>query len=253
MISISSILGFASVLAIFVFAILTSTQDYMLFVNIPSLALVLGGTIGSGFVGYGVKTTLKSLLMILGLLKADKFSDKYLLNLIDKIIEWNKINRTKGHMALENIEVPAGEKLLKDGLELVSSGYDKSNVEQILVIKSHAEEKEEQDYVNSLLSLASFAPSFGMIGTIVGLVIMLNDFGSEVNKLGVGLSIALITTLYGILLAQILFKPSAIQLQKRLEQKIKKDDIIIKSLSSFQDKLESMVLRDKLTSILINK
>jgi len=89
-----------------------------------------------------------------------------------------------------------------------------------------------------------------MVGTVIGLVVMLDHLEGDLSALGSGLALALITTLYGIVLAQMLFKPSATQLHQRLMMMAYRDQLIIEGFTLLPLKLETMIVQDRLNSLL---
>ena len=103
------------------------------------------------------------------------------------------------------------------GVSLLTSGYNGNDIKQMLedAVESNFQRKMVQ--ANILNSMASFCPAFGMIGTLVGLVIMFEKMGSDISAIGKGMALALLTTLYGVLLTQLFFKPASEKVRQREE------------------------------------
>ena len=97
---------------------------------------------------------------------------------------------------------------LRGGLQLAVDGVKKENLEEILSDQIQAAKGRIEMTVNLLYSMAGYAPAFGMVGTVIGMVLMLQNI-SDAESLGKGLSVALLTTLYGAVLANLVFTPLA--------------------------------------------
>jgi chemotaxis protein MotA len=93
-----------------------------------------------------------------------------------------------------------------------------------------------------------YAPGFGMVGTIVGLIIMLDNMGDDMANLGKGLALALITTLYGVLLANLLFKPTAAQVTEKQEQEYFRNQLITDGFVLLAEKKDALVVQDRLNA-----
>jgi chemotaxis protein MotA len=252
MISISTLIGFSTVIGLFVYSVQSSTPNYFLFLNLPSLALVLGGTFAATFVSYGAKNVMLAMGDVISLFLTDKFSQKALRKDIARFMEWNRMLRGQGITAVEE-SLSAKERkdsIIMHGVELMSSGYDSKNINYMLSLTAQNRLQEMKRRINILNALTSFAPAFGMVGTIVGLVVMLDSLEGDMGALGSGLALALITTLYGIMIAQMIFKPAATQLNQRVMSSAYRDTLIIEGFSVLPLKLETMMVQDRLNSLL---
>ncbi len=252
MISVSTLIGFSSVIGLFIYSVKTSTSNYFIFLNIPSLMLVLGGTLAATFVSYGAKNVFLSIGDIISLFLPSKYSQKALRLDIARFMEWNRMLRSQGITAIEESLTKNERKdnIIVQGIELLSSGYDSKNINYMLSLTAQNRFQEMKRRINVLNSLTSFAPAFGMVGTVVGLVVMLDHLEGDIGALGQGLALALITTLYGIMLAQMLFKPASTQLNQRLMLSSYRDKLIIEGFSILPLKLETMIVQDRLNSLL---
>ena len=252
MISVSTLIGFSSVIGLFVYSVHASTSNWHIFLNIPSMFLVLGGTFAATFVSYGARQVFYALGDVLSLFKTSKYSQKALRGDIARFMEWNRLLRAQGITAIEESLTKQEKKdmIIAHGMELLSSGYDSKNVSYMLSLTAQNRFQQIKRRINVLNSLSSFAPAFGMVGTIVGLIVMLEHMEGDISALGSGMALALITTLYGIMLAQMLFKPAATQLHQRLLLSSYRDKLIIEGFSLLPLKLETMMVQDRLNSLL---
>ena len=103
---------------------------------------------------------------------------------------------------------------------------------------------------NILKSMAAAAPAFGMIGTLVGLIVMLQGLGADFSSLGSGLAVALITTLYGVLLAQLVFKPAASKVEQREQIRRFRNTLIAEGLALLAERRPPRYIQDMMNSYL---
>ena len=117
--------------------------------------------------------------------------------------------------------------------DLIDSGHDRNSIQ-----------------VEILDTMATFAPAFGMIGTLVGLVIMLGNMGGDPSSIGEGMAVALITTLYGVLLANLILKPAARKLEQKFSIIRYRDKILLEGISMLSNKPHPYTIQDRLNRYL---
>ena len=188
-------------------------------VSLKSCFLVLGGTLISAFLSFS-KETIKDLIQSLSrVLRNEKNNYKMLLKQIEDLA---RLRRVHGIKALESAVNKIENVFLRKGIEMVVDGYDRYEIQNTLEkeLEIYLSSKESQKSV--LLTMAKVAPVFGFVGTIIGLINVLNQIG-EPAQLGQGMSIALLTTLYGLLLSNFIFSPLA----KKLSEYTRADAIML--------------------------
>ena len=212
-----SLIGLAIGFAIVVVAVLATTRDPLLFLNLPGLALVLGGTFAATLTSFSAReigAAIRALLFDAG---SDDRRDH--LGLKD-ILRVAKVLKTDGPRAAEGAVKRVQSPFLRTGLQLVIDGAPADQVTEVLdwrISRLRAHGQEQADVFNAM---AVYAPAFGMVGTLLGLVGMLRDVGGGIEEIGAGLSIALVTTFYGIVLANAVFKPLAVTLRRRAQDRM---------------------------------
>jgi len=200
----SSIIGLAAGFGLVVFAIV-SEGSLVPFMSLSSIFIVGGGVIASTMVNYSFTDIKESFPTIVSMIKAkdiDLRTDIELMNL------FAKRSRRDGLLQLENDISEIDDGFLRGGLQLAVDGVKKENLEEILSDQIQAAKGRIEMTVNLLYSMAGYAPAFGMVGTVIGMVLMLQNI-SDAESLGKGLSVALLTTLYGAVLANLVFTPLA--------------------------------------------
>ena len=108
-------------------------------------------------------------------------------------------------------KIPKGDHFVRAGIDLVISGYTGNEVQEIMQNTTDTTFGRNTVQVNILKDMAANAPAFGMIGTLVGLVIMLDNMGGDPKALGRGLAVAMLTTLYGVIFCSCYFFTSCIK------------------------------------------
>ena len=218
---IMSILGFILAVVLVLFG-MTFDQEAMklvfhnlrAFVDIPSMAITLGGTIGVMMLSFpsgAFKKIGKHLKIII---KPYKFDPE---QSIEQIVELATEARMKGLLSLEDKLSEIDEPFMHNSLLLVVDSVDSEKVRQVM--ETELDQLDERHALDRGFyeKAASFAPAFGMIGTLVGLILMLGNM-QDVNALAKGMATALITTLYGSLLANIVCLPVASKLKARHDE-----------------------------------
>lgn len=191
-------MGFTLVLGAIIFQ-----GSISIFFSISSFTIVVGGIFSSSFSNYSisdVKKTFRLLLKTLPKSTADPRTD------IEILVMFAKRIRKMGLLSVEEDIENISDEYLKNGMTLLIDGFEEETVERILDNQLQSDEQLLDRSVSILGKMAEYAPAFGMIGTVIGLVLMLQNI-SDPETLGVGLSIALLTTLYGTIMANMIFSP----------------------------------------------
>ena len=251
-ISFSTTIGMILATAIFVGSIFMSTNHYMLFVSISSLLVVLGGTFTATLVSYSFPLLTGAIKnMFLNLLDENNFENAA-KKLTLRSVQLNAIFKKGGITALEGslTESEKKNKFTMICVELVSTGYKGAELEDLLKNYNTNQYLKEEVESDVLSTMAAYAPSFGMVGTLIGLIIMLDNMSGDLSELGRGLSIALLTTLYGTLFAQLSFRPAYIRSLRRAESNYSLRELEAQAFTLILDRKTDMYLEDKLNSYL---
>jgi len=250
--SFSTIFSLLLAFGMFIGAIVWETDHYIIFFSLSSFIMVVGGTLAAGFVSYEPRYVILSLKLIGRILFTPKVGRDILKAEVGRMIRWAYIVQKGGPPALEAEASKAvkGDKFLKFGIEMVVSGYSGDEVRDIMTNLIETTFGRNTVQVNILRFLASTSPAFGMIGTLIGLVIMLDKMGEDPTKLGPGLAIALITTLYGVLFARLIYIPAANKIMQR-EQIVRfRNYLVAEGLILMADRKSPRYIQDKMNSYL---
>jgi chemotaxis protein MotA len=220
------------------------------FVNIPGIGIVLGGTIAATLLSFPLREVLRIFKVVLVVFKKEKES---LGPHVDEVVELARSARlgiTEIEKVLPNVKNP----FLRDGIQMIVDGYAEEEIRDILenriinrTVREHAE-------ANVFKTMGKFAPAFGMLGTLIGLVGMLaslGEAGAEAAKnIGPNMAVALITTFYGVLLANLLFNPIAEKFESRVQKETILQNMLIEAVSLLYNKKHPLIVREKLNSFI---
>ena len=244
---LASIIGLVVAFAMFLLTmILAASGDMTLliaFIDAASLALVVGGSVGSLMVGFPMGQFISGMKAALLIFKA---TDADPATAINEIIEFANLARREGILALEEKAQTMENPFLKKGIMLIVDGTDPDLVRSILdteityIEARHAASKDIWD------KFGAFAPAWGMMGTVIGLILMLQDLDPE--TLGPMMAMALITTLYGSFVANYICIPIASKLgQKNAEEMLIKE-VLVEGILSIQAGENPRIIEEKLKS-----
>jgi len=251
-VSFSTIISLLIAFGMFLGSIVWETDHYVIFLSVTSFIMVVGGTMAAAFVSYEPRYVILSLKLIGRILFTPKVGRDILKAEVGRMIRWAYIVQKGGPPALESEASKAvrGDKFLKFGIEMVVSGYSGDEVRDIMTNLIETTFGRNTVQVHILRFMASTSPAFGMIGTLIGLVIMLDKMGADPTALGPGLALALITTLYGVLFARLVYIPAANKIMQR-EQIVRfRNYLVAEGLILMADRKSPRYIQDKMNSYL---
>jgi chemotaxis protein MotA len=250
--SLSTVIALVLSFGLFIGAIVTSTDNYIMFLSLSSFVMVFGGTLAGTFIAYEPRYVVIALKLIWRMFFAATVGRNVLKAEVGRVIRWAYTVQKNGIPALEAEAKKAvrGDKFMKFGIEMVVSGYSGNEVREILNTTIETTFGRNTVPVNILKAMGSAAPAFGMVGTLVGLVIMLDGMGDDPSQLGAGLAVALLTTLYGILFARIIFMPASTKIMQREQILRFRNFLVAEGLALIADRKSPRFIQDKMNSYL---
>lgn len=216
------------------------------FYDLPSIMIVFGGTIAATMVSYPFRRLISFTKVVKKLFLT---SDEKPQEAIVRIIELANIARKEGLLALEEAAYGTDDPFLQKGILLIVDGTDPELVRNILETELDFVEERHQEGQGIFETMASLAPAFGMIGTLIGLINMLKNL-DDPSTLGPSMSVALVTTFYGSMLANLFFTPMAIKLKYKSSQEILLNEIMLEGMLSIQAGENPRIIEEKLKAFL---
>lgn len=248
---IASILGLLICLGMVFLGILTSggISSVGNFIDPPSIAITFGGAFCCVMASMQVKQFVNGLKSFTLILKVPNFDTA---GMIQKIIDLSNVARKEGLLSLEEAAGELDDDFLKKGILLIVDGTDPELVRAIMETELTSLDDRHKEKISFWENIAAMGPAWGMIGTLVGLVNMLNKM-SDPGAIGPSMATALITTLYGSLLANWIATPVATKLKSNNAAEITLKEILIEGLLSIQAGENPRVIEEKLKSFLAPK
>ena len=245
---IASVAGLIICFALMIFGIVWGNGFSVIirFMDVPSALITFGGsfccvlasnTIDS-FVG-----GLKSMSLIF------KTPENDMPSVIRKIIELSNVARKEGLLSLEEASAELDDPFLKKGILLIVDGTDPELVRAIMETELNSIDSRHRSKISFWEDLGAMGPAWGMIGTLIGLVNMLQDM-DDPSSIGPSMAVALITTLYGSILANWICAPVAAKLKCQNNDEMVIKEIMIEGLLSIQAGENPRVIEEKLKSFL---
>jgi chemotaxis protein MotA len=214
--------------------------DLAIFINVPSLLLVLGGTLATCFIKFSVKDVVNSIRVAM---KAFTVKIQPLEEVMDRMVALARVTKEQGLMALENEKV--SDEFTAKGLQFLADGFEAERIEALL--KKDILLTVQRHLVGQKVfkGMGAAAPAFGMIGTLIGLVQMLSNM-SNPQDIGPAMAVAILTTLYGALLANLVFLPLADKLALRSQQELETRNLVVDAVLGIGQGLSGMIFQETL-------
>ena len=247
---LASLIGFIACLGLVIFGIVTGDDGVAainFFMSASSALITFGGAFMATLMAFTLQDFLAGMKSFTLIFKAVNVPE-----MITKIIELSNVARKEGLLSLEEAAGNLDDEFMKKGIMLIVDGTDPELVRGILETDLNSIEGRHKTCISVWETCSSMGPAWGMIGTLVGLVIMLQHM-SDPSALGPAMAVALITTFYGSLLANWVCTPTANKLKAINSIEIQAKEIMIEGLLSIQAGENPRVIEEKLKSFLAPK
>jgi chemotaxis protein MotA len=214
------------------------------FIDIPSVQITIGGTVAAMFTSF----PLKRLAGAFGVVKNAFFAPALTpVDTIRQLVDFAEQARREGILALEARALEIDDPFLKKGIQLAVDGTEPDLIKDILSTEVAFIEQRHGDGAKIFEVAGALSPAFGMIGTLVGLVLMLGNM-SDVESIGPNMAVALITTLYGSILANTICIPLAEKLKGYSGREIMVKELMLEGIMSLQSGDNPRIVEQKLTA-----
>lgn len=238
---IATVLGIISAFGLVLVAIFMG-GGLQLFINIPALMIVVGGTLGTTMINY----PLKDVFGVLSVVKKALFTKNISIeNLIKTFLVFAGKSRKEGILSLESEIKDVSDEFLKKGVQLSIDGLEPQEISNLLETELEFVRARHQLGAEIFTTMGTFAPALGMIGTLIGLVQMLQSM-DDPSTIGPAMAVALLTTFYGSLLANIVCMPIAGKLKTRSREESLTKELTIQGVLSLSNGDNPRILEQKL-------
>ena len=216
------------------------------FIDIPSIQIVVLGTIAALFFSYPIK----NMLQLPSILKNAFFNDNLdPIGTIKTLVEFAEQARREGILALEASAQKLEDQFLKKGIGLAVDGTEPDLIRDILRTEMAYIEERHKLGADILEFGATLAPAMGMIGTLIGLILMLGNM-SDVSSIGPNMAVALITTMYGSMVSNAVLNPIAAMLKTKSANEIMVKNMMLEGIMSLQSGDNPRIVEQKLAAFI---
>src|SRR5690606_37445444 len=223
-----------------------SGSDWRLFWDVPSWFIVLGGTLAATLVSHS-REQVRNLPAVLRAAFLDRRQTPE--EVIPLMVRFAEKARREGLLAMEEEAETLDDPFLRKGIQLAVDGMDPEVVRNVLETEMEFLAERHAGGQRMFQNMGSFSPAFGMFGTVIGLIKMLANL-SDPDQIGSGLAVALITTFYGALLANLVFLPIANKLQAKTTQELLVRALVVEGILAIQAGDNPRIVEEKLQAFL---
>jgi chemotaxis protein MotA len=219
--------------------------------NLPSLAIVLGGIGIHALISYPLSDYLKSWAALPGIFSHAAVTTKTAEDDLSRLVNWQK-EFINDQNAAENLSRKLEGSYEGYVLMLLASGYSNDQVRSMAEVRAATMQRSRMDASRVLYTMGNASPAFGMLGTLFGLIVMLTNF-EQATELAKGLSVALMTTVYGLVFAQMVFLPMGQKLQQISMQEYDRHILMLDSLLLIRTNTSVLELYDRFKAYTLHK
>ena len=251
-----TLIGLLAGVGIVTVGIIAGGGNIYWFMNFNSLLIVVGGTFAATMVNLPVKAVSNVFNILKNVFKGEDYDYG---GVIDEIVQKATKARKDGLLSLESELPTIRDGFFKNGIELAINERDAKRLRTFLNLEMNNIHSRHIAGQELFLYMASYAPAFGMLGTVLGLIIMMNNFASGDNQRDIsfsvaerfaellsGMGLALITTFYGVFFANMIFLPVGGKLKRRSENEMMLKNIVVEGIISIHAREHPVLIREKL-------
>ena len=200
-------------------------------INGPAALIVIGGTLGAVMLQSPMMVFVRAIKMSWWTISTPQFDSEAA---IQKIISWSNIARREGLLGLENIEDAEKDPFAKKGLQLLIDGSEPDAIRTIMEVDIHTRENFDIQAARVFESMGGYSPTIGIIGAVLGLIQVMGNL-SDPAKLGGGIAVAFVATIYGVALANLVLLPIANKLKSIVISSAHFNEMIVEGLVSIAE------------------
>lgn len=246
----STVIGIVASVLLLACVLLLSADTAMSFINLPGMAIVIAGTLAATFISYPLREVVR-VVRVVGVVfrREDSYVEDDIAELVSMARLWFKGDIRAVEKALAQTRNP----FLRTGVQLVIDNTRDTEIIDLLRWRIARLKARELAEAQVFRTMAAYAPAFGMLGTLVGLVNMLQNMqGGDLAVIGPAMAVALLSTFYGILIANLVCKPIAVKLERRTEQRLIAMNMVLEGVSLIAKRRLPSFVEETLNSFIAN-
>jgi len=200
-------------------------------INGPAALIVIGGTLGAVMLQSPLMVFVRAIKMSWWMISTPQKNNE---EVIQKIISWSNIARREGLLGLENIEDSEDDPFSRKGLQLLIDGSEPDSIRTIMEVDIHTRESFDLQAAKVFESMGGYSPTIGIIGAVLGLIQVMGNL-SDPSKLGGGIAVAFVATIYGVALANLVLLPTSNKLKSIVKSDAHFHEMIVEGLVSIAE------------------
>ena len=216
-------------------------------INGPAALIVFGGTLGAVMLQSPIKVFIRAIKMLWWMISTPQFNNE---DVIRKIIVWSNIARREGLLGLESLEEAEADRFSKKGLQLLINGSEPEVIRSMMDVDIHTKESFDFQAARVFESMGGYSPTIGIIGAVLGLIQVMGNL-SDPSKLGEGIAVAFVATIYGVALANLILLPIANKLKSLVASEAHFNDMMVEGLVSIAEGENPTNIETKLLGFLL--
>lgn len=245
---LSTIIGISAAFGLMLMAILQG-GPLTIFINVPSLLIVVGGTIGNTLVHYPFGDVLEAINVAK---KTILYKESSINDMIVQLMEFANKARKEGILALQGAMEEVDDDFLVKAMQMAVDGQEPETLKSMLSTEVEYIQLRHEKGATIFISIAAYAPAMGMVGTLIGLVQMLQTM-DDPAAIGPAMAVALLTTFYGAVIANLVCSPMAGKLKTRSESEVLVKTLIIEGMQSILSGENPRIMEQKLHAFIAPK
>ncbi|MGM0632583.1 MAG: motility protein A [Pseudomonadota bacterium] len=244
----STLIGMLASIALLGSVLFFSAESGQSFFNLPGLAIVVTGTLAATFISYPLQEVVRVVRLVGIVFRRE---NTYTRDDIRELVRMSRLWFQGDIRQVDEQLSRARNPFLRTGIQLVIANTREDEIIDIMRWRIARLKARERAEAQIFRTMATYSSAFGMIGTLVGLVNMLSVMdANSLDRIGPQMSVALLTTFYGILLANVLFKPIAVKLERRTEDRLIAMNMILEGVALMSKRRPPSVIEETLQSFL---
>jgi chemotaxis protein MotA len=204
-------------------------SKYDMFMDIPSIIIVFGCTTAGILLGYPLTHLIDATKSLRKVLFAEQLRFDVV---VSDLMALSSRARREGLLSLEEAADESTDDFLSRGLQMMVDGHEPTTIESVMYDEIGKLEERHRLSIGVYEQIGTYAPAMGMVGTLIGLVIMLKGMGTDVNAIGPAMAVAILTTFYGAIIANLLAIPIANKLKVQSNEEVAYKELIVQGLLS---------------------
>lgn len=209
--------------------------------------IVIGGTLGATLLQSPLRTFVRGLRMLAWVFLPPKLDPE---NLITQIIRWAQLSRKEGLLALENQIATLNDEFLRKGLQLLVDGAEPDRLRDVMEVEIAFFETEEKQAARTWESAGGYAPTIGILGAVMGLIHVMENL-SDPSKLGSGIAVAFVATIYGVGSANLIFLPMSKKLMANIARQVALRELYLDGLIGIANGDNPRIIESRLRGYVI--